>query len=150
MKFDKDLINEFYKYYEPTTNLIGELGATEISSFRYTHNSKGQLISKSTDTKDIGLIKDLYDKAITMLAHTVDVISPFTDYVDLLEKIPKFEKGTGKVEMTFPSFQLNSVADRLDEQYEKIDQLKWKDENNNRTLIIITIQNTCYLTPITE
>jgi hypothetical protein len=52
--------------------------------------------------------------------------------------------------MTFPSFQLNSIADRLDEQYEKIDQLKWKDKVDGQILVIVTVDNNCYLTPVIQ
>ena len=83
-----------------------------------------------------------------MLAHTFNLISPYTDYQDLMGKIPTFKGGIGTVRMTFPSFQLNDVADKLDEQFEKIDQLMWKDKTDGQNLIIVSVGNTCYLTPI--
>ena len=132
LHFDNDLVTEFNKYYDQTTTLINQLGSTEASSFRYTKNTKGQRIFQSTETKDIGEIKKLYDKAITMLTHTFDLISPYTDYKDLISKAPNFKGGIGIVQMTFSSFQLNSIADKLDTQYEKIDQLKWKDRKSTR------------------
>lgn len=148
LNFDNDLVVEFDKYYNQTTTLINQLGSTEASSFRYTKNTKGQRIFKSTETKDIGVIKELYDQAITMLAHTSNLISPYTDYKDLMNKVPTFQNGVGTVQMTFPEFQLNSVADELDMQYEKLDQLKWKDKVDGQALIIITVENYCYLTPV--
>ena len=150
LHFDNDLVTEFNKYYDQTTTLISQLGSTEASTFRYTKNTKGQRIFQSTETKDIGEIKKLYDKAITMLAHTSDLISPYTDYKDLINKAPNFQGGLGTVQMTFPSFQLNSIADRLDEQYEKIDQLKWKDKVDGQILVIVTVENNCYLTPVRQ
>jgi hypothetical protein len=148
LNFDKDLVAEFNKYYNQTTTLINQLGSTEASSFRYTKNTKGQRIFQSTETKDIGAIKELYDNAITMLAHTSDLISPYTDYKNLINKVPTFQGGIGTVQMTFPSFQLNSIADELDMQYEKLDQLKWKDIVEGQALIIVTVENYCYLTPV--
>lgn len=148
--FDNDLVSEFEKYYNQTTTLIDQLGSTEVSSFRYTNNTKGQRIFQSAETKDVGQIKELYDKAITMLAHTSDLISPYTDYMDLIKKVPDFKGGVGIVQMTFPSFQLNAIAERLDMEYEKIDQLKWKDKVEGQILIILTVANNCYLTPVKQ
>lgn len=150
LHFDKDLVIEFEKYYTQTTKLINQLGSTEASSFRYTKNTKGQHIFQSTEAKDIGEIKELYDKEITMLAHTSDLISPYTDYKDLISKVPNFQGGIGTVQMTFPSFQLNSFANKLDDKYEKLDQLKWKDKVDGQVLIVVTIDNNCYLTPIRQ
>jgi hypothetical protein len=148
LHFDSDLVTEFEKYYNHTTTLICQLGSTEASSFRYIKNTKGQRVFQSTETKDVGEIKELYDKAITMLAHTSDLISPYTDYKDLTKKVPNFQGGVGTVQMTFPSFQLNSIADRLDEKYEKIDLLKWKDKVKGQILVIVTVDDTCYLTSV--
>jgi len=150
LNFDNDLVTEFDKYYNQTTSIINQLGSTEASSFRYTKNTKGQRIFQSTETKDIGEIKELYDKAITMLAHTSDLISPYTDYKDLINKDPNFKDGIGTVQMTFPSFQLNSISDRLDEQYEKIDKLKWKDKLDGQLFVVVTVDNHCYLTPVRQ
>lgn len=150
LHFDTDLVTEFDKYYDQTTTLISQLGSTEASTFRYTKNTTGQRIFQSTETKDIGEIKKLYDKAITMLAHTSNIISPYTDYKDLMSKAPNFQGGIGTVQMTFPSFQLNSIADRLDEKYEKMDQLKWKDKVDGQILVIVTVDNNCYLTPVRQ
>lgn len=150
LNFDNDLVTEFEKYYNQTTTLINQLGSTEASTFRYTKNTSGQRIFHSTETKDVGEIKELYDKAITMLAHTSDLISPYTDYKDLIDKIPTFKNGIGTVQMTFPSFQLNFISCKLDEQYEKLDQLKWKDKVDGQILIIVTVDNNSYLTPIKE
>jgi hypothetical protein len=150
LNFDNDLLTEFDNYYIQTTKLINQLGSTEASSFRYTKNTKGQRIFQSKDTKDIGEIKELYDRAITMLAHTSDLISPYTDYKDLINKVPNFQGGIGTVQMTFSSLQLNSIADRLDEQYEKLDHFKWKDKVAGQILIVVTVDNNCYLTPIRQ
>ena len=54
------------------------------------------------------------------------------------------------VRMTFPSFQLNFIADKLDKQYAKIDHLKWKDKEDGQILIVVTVDNICYLTPIKQ
>ena len=148
LNFDKDLVTEFDKYYNQTTTLINQLGSTEASSFRYTKNIKGQRIFQSTETKDMGAIKELYDNAITMVSHVSDLISPYTDYIDLINKVPTFQGGIGIVQMAFSSFQLNSIIDELDKQYEKIDQLKWKDKIEGQELIIATVENYCYLIPI--
>lgn len=150
LHFDNDLVTEFNKYYDQTTTLIGQLGSTEASTFRYTKNTKGQRIFQATEIKDVGEIKELYDKAITMLAHTSDLISPYTDYKDLLNKVPSFQNGIGTVQMTFPSFQLNSITDKLDEQYEKLNELKWKDKVDGQILTIVTVDSNCYLTPVRE
>jgi len=150
LNLDNDLVKEFDKYYTQTTTLINQLGSKEASSFRYTTNTKGQRIFQSKETKDVGEIKKLYDKAITMLAYTSELISPYTDYIDLIDIAPDFKGGVGIVRMTFPSFQLNYIADKLDEQYEKIDQLKWKDSEEGQILIIVTVGNNCYLTPVKQ
>lgn len=148
LNFDKEVVTEFEKYYTQTTALISQLGSGEASSFRYTKNIKGQQIFQSSDTIDVGELKGIYDNAITMLVHTSDLILPYTDHKDLLDKVPNFQGSVGTVKMTFPSFQLNFIADKLDEQYEKLDQLKWKHTEEGQSLIIVTVGDTCYLTPI--
>lgn len=150
LNFDSNLTTEFEKYYNETTKLIDQLESKEASSFRYTRDAKGNRIFQSSETKDVGEIKKLYDKAITMLVHTSDLIAPYTDYKDLIEKAPSFQNGIGTVLMKFPSFQLNSIVDKLDEQFEKLDQLKWQDDVEGQVLIVITIENNCYLTPIKQ
>jgi hypothetical protein len=145
LHFDNDLVIEFHKYYNHTKTLLYQLGSTEPSSFRYTRNIKGQRIFQSTETKDIGEMKELYDKAIIMLTHTADLISPY-----LLNNVPDFQGGLGTVLMTFPSFQINFITDILDEQHEKLDKLKWKDKLNGQILIIVRINNNCYLTPVRQ
>lgn len=77
--FDNDLVIEFNSYYDETTKLINQLGSTEASSFRYIKNTKEQRIFQAAETKDIGEIKKLYDKAITMLIHTSDLVSSYID-----------------------------------------------------------------------
>ena len=104
LNFDNDLVVEFELYFNKTNILINEIGSTEASTYRYTKNSKGQRIFELADKKDIGKIKDLYDKAITMLSHTADLISPYTDYKDLIKKKPNFKDGVGTVKMTFPTW----------------------------------------------
>lgn len=148
LNFDKILIEEFEKYYNETSLLINQLGPTEVSSFRYTRNTKGQRIFQGTETKNIGEIKALYDKAVTMLVHTSDLVAPYTDYADLVKKLPDFQGGLGTVQMTFPSFQLDFVVSRLNEQYEKIDRLSWKDKVAGQMLVVVTIDDNCYLTPV--
>jgi hypothetical protein len=150
LKLDDELEKEFTKYYNLTTKLISELGPTEASTFRYLTNFKEQRIFQATETKNIGEIKELYDKAVTMLANISNVISPYTNYKDLINKIPNFQGGIGTVQMKFPSFQLNLIAQRLDEQYEKIDQLKWKNKEEGQILIIVTIDKDCYLIPVRQ
>lgn len=150
LKIDNELVKEFNQHFELTTKLISQLGSTEISSFRYTKNSKGQRIFQSTDTKDIGEIKELFDKAVTMLVHTPNLISQYTDYKDLLDKLPNFQRGIGTVLMIFPVAQLNVMTKKFDEQYKKIDQLKWKDLIDDQILTVVTIDSDCYLVPIVE
>jgi hypothetical protein len=148
LKIDEDIVNEFISYYDPTTKFISHLKPSEASSFRYSKNTKGLRIFQNTETIDIGELKEQYDRAITLLVHTVDVISPYTDYKDLIDKKPEFKNGVGIVRMTFPSSQLNHIANLLDEKYEKLDQLLWKDMEDDQVLTIITIENKCYLTPM--
>lgn len=148
LKFDKDVESEFEKYYNKATTLINHLGSGEASSFRYIKNGKGQNIFQSSDTIDVGELKGIYDSTIAMLVHTSDLISPYTDHKDLLDKVPTFQGSVGIVRMTFPSFQLSFIADKLDEQYEKLDQLLWKDTEEGRSLIIVTVSDTCYLVPV--
>lgn len=150
LNFEKDIIVEFYEYYNHTTKLINKLGATEISSFRYVHNKKGKQIFKSNEIRDIGSLKEYYDKAITMLVHTANLIAEYTDYVELIESIPTFKIGIGKVIMTFPLSQLESIINNLNDEFEQIESLKWKDKNKSQILTVLTIENKCYLTPINE
>lgn len=148
LSFDQELVNKFHSYFDQTTEFITNLKPSESSSFRYSKNIKRLKIFQQTDTIDIGELKEQYDRAITLLVHTADVISPYTDYKDLADQIPDFNNGTGTVLMTFPSFQLNFIADNLDKQYEKLDPLEWKDTANDQILRIITVKETCYLTPM--
>jgi hypothetical protein len=148
LSFDNELTLQFYKYYDPTTQLIQSLEPTEASAFRYVTNVKGESIFNGTEKKDFGVIKGQYDNAITMLAHTADVISTYTDYVDLLTELPDFKNGTGQVVMTFASYELDNVTRHLDQKHEKVDKLTWKDKVDNQNLVIVTVDKKCYLLPI--
>lgn len=150
LNFDADLVTEFDKYYAHTATLIKELGETESASFRYTKNIKGQRIFQPTEKKDIGKIKELYDKAITMLVYTSSLISPYTDFKDLITKVPTFQNGIGIVQMTFPLFQLSAFAEKFSKQYKKINDLKWKDEEKGLILSDVIVNDNCYLTPIIQ
>lgn len=150
LNFDTDLVTEFNKYYAHTATLIRELGATESASFRYTKDIKGQRIFQPTETKDIGKIKELYDKAITMLVYTSSLISPYTDYKDLTTKVPTFQNGMGIVQMKFPLSQLDTFAEKLSKKHKKIDNLKWKDEAKRQILSVIIVNDNCYLTPVIQ
>ncbi len=150
LSFDKDLIQALDNYYNPTTEFIKELKPHQASSFRYTKDNKGINIFDSKDQIDIGSLKQGYDKAVIMLAHLANVISPYTDYKDLMIELPNFKNGTGIVNGIFPTFQMNDIADMLHTQYEGIDQLSWKISGSNEILRIITVKENCYLVPMKQ
>lgn len=150
LSFDKELVLQFYEYYDPTTELVQILKPTEASAFRYVTDVKGKSIFSGTDTMDVGMIKGRYDNAITMLSHTADIISTYTDYIDLTTELPDFKNGMGQVVMTFDLFELDFVSRHLDEKYKKVNSLTWRNIVTNQNLIVVTVNTKCYLVPIKD
>lgn len=146
--FESIIQKQFKEMYDKLKQLIIQLGDDD-SSFRYAQDTKGNIIFPGNEKRNIIDMKALYDESIKLLAYTADVVSPYTDYEDLMQLAPQFSSGVGYILMRFPAFQKNIIADTMDEkkEFRKLDSFKWRDEKENLEIVILEIGQECFLVP---
>lgn len=88
VEVEKDDINDFEAYCKAVDSLVDRFDVLDKGSFcfRYPVDKDNKRVFKSTDIVNILDIKELFDKAMTLLHHTADIFSQYTDYADYIEK----------------------------------------------------------------
>lgn len=93
MKIDKGDRKEFNKYCKQLKLLIKKFEKLDLDSigFRYPVDDNGDLVFDPIQQIDIIEIKNILDRAMTLLNFTTDVFAKYTDYIDENERIMKEE-----------------------------------------------------------
>lgn len=140
---DKIIIADFTKFYNKTNKLINLLGKKEASTFRYFADRKGKPVQPYNAKRNILQMKRYYDKSIVLLNHTVNVLTPYFNYLELVKTVPNFKNGTGYVPAKFMSFQQKDYIRYLDSKYQQVQELIWLIDSKKYHLI--TTKKYCYL-----
>lgn len=149
LNFKEELKEEYVRYSSELHNLILFLGE-DASTFRYTFSQKNIRIFDYNERINIVTLKKQFDNSITFLTHTLDVISPFTNYADYV----KFDSSIinesfGYVLFCFNKSQNDWLIEKLNEKHKIIIPKKiWFDENENYFLNLKYYNKKCYVIPM--
>lgn len=85
---DQDDIKEFNVYCSEVEKFTNQLEIIDNGSysFRYPVDKKNNKVFTYTDRINLLDVKEVFDKAMTLLYHTSDVFSKYMDYADMIEK----------------------------------------------------------------
>lgn len=85
----QDIVDEFNRYcseVEALTSTFNDIDRGSYS-FRYPVDTDQNEVFHYDETINLLDVKELYDKAMTLLWHTADVLSDATDYHDYMERM---------------------------------------------------------------
>lgn len=139
--------DSFFALYQETAELLKQLRGDEASIFRYHDVNKRKFFNRN-DELDVTELLERFKNAGMMLTHTSDIFSRYTDYVELIQRQPDFNKGKGEVWMTFKLFEKEFVYARLDKEFKRTDDDEWFDSETKQRLQTILINETFYLFPL--
>ena len=153
LKVEKSIKLEFKNLFKELEKLI-DLLERGAETFRYANklDNKGEFVKTSINFEkkiDFYEIEKAFKEVDKLLTHSADVISHYTDYVNLIEEKPQYKNGYKNHLWCTALYVGGGVDDNIRERFnrEMIQQGtdKWLDKEQGESIEMIIHKNHAYL-----